>query len=305
MSVQCCSTSWKIGFVKPEKCEFHVTSVHFLGYIIAKGQLQADSAKIQAIVDWPTPTTCKELQRFLGFASLYRRFIKNYSKVASPLNPLTSTAIPFLWSDDAAAAFSHHKSFFVSAPILRHLDPALLFTIGVDASDTGARAVWSQQDPQTQRIHPCAFFSHRLSPDRNYDMGNGELLAVVWALQEWRHWFEGTTMLFIIWADHKNLSYLSTAKRLNPHQACWSIFLSHFNFPLSYRPGSKNNKPDALSRLHAPSQAQEEPEPMLLSTCFVGATSWEIEQVLRGSKETAGSQDRTPEPAVCPQLCPL
>ncbi|XP_061520053.1 solute carrier family 22 member 18 isoform X2 [Phycodurus eques] len=134
-------------FVKPEKCEFHLSSIHFLGYIIAKGQLQPE---IQAVVDWPIPSTRKELQRFLGFANFYRRFIFDNSKVAIPLTSLTSTSSPA-----ASQAFERLKELFTSAPILRHSDPSLQFIVEVDASDMGAGAVLSQRDPVSQKLHPC------------------------------------------------------------------------------------------------------------------------------------------------------
>lgn len=146
-----------------------------------KRKLQADPAKVQAVAEWPTPSSRKELQRFLGFANFYLRFIRDYSKVAGALTRLTSPVHPFQWTPEAAAAFSHLKTLCTSAPVLRHPDPALQFIVEVDASDIGAGAVLSHRDPQTQRIHPCAFFSRRLSSaERNYDVGNGEFLAVVW-----------------------------------------------------------------------------------------------------------------------------
>lgn len=85
---------------------------------------------------------------------------------------------------------------------------------------------------------------------RNYDVGDRELLAVKLALEEWRHWLEGAQHQFLVLADHKNLEYIQQAKQLNPRQARWSLFFNHFQFTLSYRPGSKILKPDSLSRVH-------------------------------------------------------
>ena len=68
------------------------------------------------------------------------------------------------------------------------------------------------------------------------------------ALEEWRHWLEGTRVPFLVWTDHRHLEYIQTAKRLNSRQAHWSLFFERFHFSLSYRPGSRNTKPDALSR---------------------------------------------------------
>lgn len=104
-------------FVKPEKCEFHSSSVSFLGYIIAQGQLKPDPAKIIVVTEWPVPTSLKELQRFLGFANFYMRFISNYSKESSPLTCLTSASSLFWWSPEAAAAFTRLKTLHRFIPI--------------------------------------------------------------------------------------------------------------------------------------------------------------------------------------------
>nr|XP_008302615.1 PREDICTED: uncharacterized protein LOC103374318 [Stegastes partitus] len=133
-------------YVKPEKCEFHASSVSFQGYVIAQGQLRPDPAKIEAVANWPTPGNRKELQRFLGFANFYQRFIRDYSKAAVPLTSLTSTKTSFCWSSEADNAFETLKSLFTSAPVLKHPDPSLQFVVEVDASDTGMGAVLSQRE---------------------------------------------------------------------------------------------------------------------------------------------------------------
>lgn len=166
-------------FVKAEKCEFHASSVTFLGYIVAQGSLQMDPDKISAVTAWPAPENRKQLQRFLGFANFYRRFIRGYSTVASPLTALTSSKIPFSWTPAANRAFETLKARFTTAPILHVPDPERQFVVEVDASDVGVGAVLSQRSALDQKLHPCAFFSHRLSPaEQDYDIGNRELLAV-------------------------------------------------------------------------------------------------------------------------------
>lgn len=163
-------------YVKAKKCEFHVESVGFLGFVVEKGQLKADPAKIQAVVSWPTPTSRKQLQWFLGVANFYRRFIGNYSGVATPLMKLTSAQTPFVWSSAAEEAFQTLKKRFTTASVLTHPDPSTQFVVEVDASDTGVGAVLSQYSPSDSKIHPCAFFSRCLTPaERNYDVGNREL----------------------------------------------------------------------------------------------------------------------------------
>ncbi|KAK3548457.1 hypothetical protein QTP70_013156 [Hemibagrus guttatus] len=208
-------------FLKAEKCSFHQPSVQFLGYNISSSGIQIDEGKITAVRDWPAPATVKELQRFLGFANFYRRFISNYSSIADPLtNLLRNKPKSLLWSPAAEGAFNTLKRAFTTAPLLIHPDPDKPFVVEVDASTTGVGAVLSQQQGNPSRLHPCAFFSHKLNPaERNYDIGNRELLAIKLALEEWRHWLEGARHPFLVLTDHKNLEYLRAAKRLNPRQA--------------------------------------------------------------------------------------
>lgn len=149
-------------FVKAEKCEFHSPLVSFLGYILAGGQVKTDPAKVKAVVEWPVPTSRKLLQRFLGFANFYRRFIRNYSQKAAPLIRLTSSKLPFIWSQEADAAFSKLKELFTSAPVLIHPDLSKQFIVEVDASDLGVGTMLSQCSGPAEKLQPCAFFLRRL-----------------------------------------------------------------------------------------------------------------------------------------------
>ncbi len=282
-------------FVKAEKCEFHAQSVTFLGYVVSSEGMRMDPDKVKAVVDWPTPDSRKALQRFLGFANFYRRFIRNFSQLAAPLTALTSTKTAFRWSEAAEAAFTNLKSRFVSAPILIAPDPTRQFVVEVDASEVGVGAVLSQRSSSDDKMHPCAFFSHRLSSaERNYDIGNRELLAVKLALEEWRHWLEGSGVPFIVWTDHKNLEYIRSAKRLNSRQARWALFFGRFEFSLSYRPGSKNIKPDALSRIFDQSERLSTPECIIPERLVVSTLTWEVESKVRTALEGV-----TPPPG-CP-----
>ncbi|KAL0187931.1 hypothetical protein M9458_015030 [Cirrhinus mrigala] len=273
-------------FVKAEKCVFHAQSVLFLGYIISSEGVRMDPDKVKAVVDWPTPDSRKALQRFLGFANFYRRFIRNFSQLASPLTALTSAKTTFRWSSAADSAFANLKSRFVSAPILVAPDPTRQFVVEVDASEVGVGAFLSQRSASDDRMHPCAFFSRCLSPtERNYNIGNRELLAVRLALEEWRHWLEGSGVPFIVWTDHKNLEYIRSAKRLNSRQARWALFFGRFDFSISYRPGSKNIKPDALSRIFDHSEQPPSPESIIPGRLVVSTLSWEIESKVRTALE--------------------
>ena len=123
-------------FAKAERCEFHRSTVQFLCFVVSRGKLEMDPAKTKAVVSWPTPTDRKELQRFLGFANFYRRFIRGFSSTVQPLTALTSTKLPFLWTAEAEAAFTTLKTRFSTAPILIVPNPELQFILEVDVNVT-------------------------------------------------------------------------------------------------------------------------------------------------------------------------
>lgn len=220
-----------------------------------------DPAKVQAALFLsPLLKNYKQVQRFLGFANFYRKFIQGYSSIVAPLHHLTSSKKKFKWSPQAERSFSLLKTRFTSAPILTLLDPKKQFIIEVDASDSGVEAILSQRSDNDNKLHPCVFFSRHLTPaERNYSIGNCELLADKLVLKKWRHWLEGANQQFQVWTDHCNLEYLITAKRFNPQQARWSMFFDLFDFVLSFLPGFKNSTADVPSRMHSPEDETEEP----------------------------------------------
>ncbi|KAL0201466.1 hypothetical protein M9458_004653, partial [Cirrhinus mrigala] len=227
-------------YLKLEKCEFHRPSIQFLGYIITAEGVQMDQGKVSAIQEWPQPLTVKKLQRFLGFSNFYRRFIKDYSTITAPLTSLLRGKPKDLsWNPSAHEAFQRLKEIFSTAPLLHHPDPELPFTV-----------------------------------EQNYDIGNRELLAIKLALEEWRHWLEGSAHPFTIITDHKNLQYLREARRLNPRQARWALFFTRFNFKITYRPSSKNVSADALSRQFSADHPAE-PGPIIPSNLILSPIFWE------------------------------
>lgn len=147
-------------FVRAAKCPFYAPSVHFLGFVIQQGQIKADPDKVRAVAAWPKPETQKQLC-FLGFAHFYRRFIRDYSRKAAPLNQLTST-IPFKWSPEAESAFNILKELFISASYSLTQVTSRQY-VEVDASDYGVGAVQSQWSPMDQKLHSSTFFSRRFS----------------------------------------------------------------------------------------------------------------------------------------------
>ncbi|KAL0173047.1 hypothetical protein M9458_033358, partial [Cirrhinus mrigala] len=260
--------------------EFHTTSVCFLGYVIDQHGIQMDQRKVEAIRNWPQPATIKELQRFLEFANFYRRFVHNYSLLSSPLSSLLKGRPKSLsWTSLALEAFQQLQEAFQTTLILVHPNPDLRFIVEVDTSSTVVGAVLSQWQGDPAQLHPCAFYSKKLSPaEQNYDIGNCELLGIKLALEEWRHWLEGANHCFEVITDHRNLEYLRNAKRLKPRQARWALFFTRFDFTVSYQPGDKNCRADALSRLHQPEPENHSSEPILPSAMIVSPILWSIDK---------------------------
>ncbi|KAL0192334.1 hypothetical protein M9458_010630, partial [Cirrhinus mrigala] len=283
-------------YAKEEKCEFYQDKISFLGYIISSEGVAMDERKVNAVLNWPRPTTLKELQRFLGFSNFYRRFIRHFSTIAAPLTAMVKKGTSRLtWSQPAIQAFDDLRQRFTTAPILHHPDPDKPFIVEVDASSTGIGAVLSQRQGEPSKMFPCAYFSHKLSPaERNYDVGNRELLAIKLALEEWRHWLEGAKHPFTVLTDHKNLEYLRSAKMLNHRQARWALFFTRFHFQVTYRPGSQNTKADALSRIHEPDISTNSSETILPTSMIVAPVTWDI------MTEISEAQTQDPTPANCP-----
>ena len=231
-----------------DKCEFHTTKTKYLGLVIKPGRIEMDPTKVEAVVGWEAPTTKKQLQRFLGFANFYRRFIKDFSGVARPLYDLTKLTADWTWHPIHQQAFEALKDSFVTAPALRIYDWERPAVVEVDASNWSAGGTLLQPGDGGE-LHPVAYFSSKHSAQEcNYDIYDKELLAVVKALEEWRPELEGAAQRFDIVTDHKNLQTFATTKQLSPRHMRWSEFLSRFNFRVVYRPGAANARPDALSR---------------------------------------------------------
>ncbi|TDZ17375.1 Transposon Tf2-9 polyprotein [Colletotrichum orbiculare MAFF 240422] len=204
--------------------------------------------KIQAVKDWPTPTNVKEIQAFLGFANFYRRFLKDYAKKTIPLTELTRKDTKFDWTNRQEEAFQDIKNQVVSEPVLTIPDPDKPFEVETDASDYAIGGQLGQRDAKGV-LHPCAFYSRKLSgPELNYQIHDKELMAIIEAFQEWRPQLSGTKYEVQVYTDHKNLAHFTTSKNLNKRQIRWSEFLSEFNFRIIYRKGTENGRADALSR---------------------------------------------------------
>ena len=183
--------------------------------VIQEGKITMDPGKLKGIQDWPAPTTVKQVQGFLGFGNFYRHFIRGFSEIAQPLNKLLKKDRKFKWTTECQQAFDDLKTRFTSEPVLMMPDQTKPFQIECNTSKYASGAVLTQLDSNGDR-HLCAFISKMFSPtERNYKIYNRELLAIIRALKEWRHYIQGASHTTVIFSNHKNLTYFQEARKLN------------------------------------------------------------------------------------------
>ena len=235
-------------YLRPEKCEFEKEEVEYLGLLIRRGEVHMDPAKVKAVTEWPAPKTLKKVRGFIGFANFYRRFIKGFSKICRPLHDLTKKDTPFRWGEEQQEAFQKLKDALTSEPILAMWDPDQETQLEVDLSGFALSGIILQK-LDDGLWHPIAFRSESMIlAERNYKIYDKEMLAIINALKDWRHFLEGLPKPFEIWSDHENLKYWREPQDLSRRQARWAQYLSRFNFVLTHIAGVKNIKADVLSR---------------------------------------------------------
>src|ERR1700677_3166518 len=235
-------------FLKPQKCFFEQKEVKFLGLIISEEGIRMDLKKVEGVQNWPRPKKVKEVQVFLGFANFYSRFVKDFAKIATPLNRLTRKDQEWKWGEDEELAFNDLKECFTSEPILHYPDLSKPLRVEADSSGFATGGVLSVLEDD-QKWYPCAFISKSLNEvERNYEIYDREMLSIMRCLEDWRHYLEGAKERFEILSDHKNLQYFLTSKKLNRQQARWCLFLSRFDFLMAYRKGTLSTKVNLLSR---------------------------------------------------------
>jgi len=235
-------------YVKPEKCKWKVREVEFLGVVIGPEGIKMEEGKVKGVLGWPMPQSVKDVQKFLGLANYYRRFIEGFATVARPLHNLVKKDKRWEWTEREEKAFKELKERFTKEPVLAAPDIDKKMRMEVDASDYVMGGVLSMECGD-RLWRPVAFLSKSLNEtEQNYKIHDKEMLAIIRGLEAWRHLLEGAQYKFKIWTDHKNLEYFMKAQKLNRRQARWALYLSWFDFTLKHVAGSKMGKADGLSR---------------------------------------------------------
>ena len=227
-------------YAKLSKCDFWLMEVSFLGHIVSSEGIRVDPAKIEVVVNWKPPRSVTEVRSFLGLVGYYRRFVKGFSIIASPLTQLLRKGVKFEWTK-CQDSFEQLKEMLVEAPVLTQPTTGKEYTLYSDASGIGLGCVLMQDGKVV------AYASRQLKPhEQNYPTHDLELAAVVFALKIWRHYLYGEKCR--IYTDHKSLKYLLTQKELNLRQRRWLELFKDYECIIDYHPGKANVVADVLSR---------------------------------------------------------
>ncbi|CAN6721052.1 unnamed protein product [Malus baccata var. baccata] len=229
-----------------EKCHFMVKQGIVLGHIISENGIEVDKSKIDLVRHLPSSTSVREVRFFLGHAGFYRRFIKDFSKVAQPLCRLLQKDVVFDFNGEYTTSFNQLKELLTTAPIIVPPDWSLPFELMCDASDYALGAILGQR--KDKRPHVIYYASWTLNDAQlNYSTTEKELLAVVFALDKFRSYLIGTKV--IVFTDHAALKYLLTKKEAKPWLIRWMLLLQEFDIEIRDKKGSENVVVDHLSRM--------------------------------------------------------
>lgn len=231
--------------LKPSKCAYAKSQTKVLGHVISSEGIAPDQSKLIAIKKFPRPHNVKSVQSFLGLCNYYRKFVKDFSKIARPLYDITKSS-GFQWSDSQEKAFSTLKEKLVSAPVLHRFDPSKDCELRTDACKSGLGAILLQTGEDNQQ-HPVAYASRSLTKaEQNYTVSELEALGIIWSLQYLRHLVYGRKTRIV--SDHHTLCFLQTARNLTGRLARWAVKLSEYDHEIVYRSGKNHKDADCLSR---------------------------------------------------------
>lgn len=240
-------------YAKRKKCRFFQTEVQFLGHVVSAEGIRADPEKVAAIIALRQPQNVSELRSFLGCASFYRRYIQKFAHMAAPLTDLLKNNVAFFWTEQHQLAFERLKMALTNAPVLHPPDMTRPFHLYTDASKDAIGAALMQSttdDAQSKHLAPVAYVSRVLSEtERRWATHERELLGVVYALKQFRHYLLGSPHPTVVRTDHKSLRHFPNQKELSDKQVRWMEYLQQFDLDLDYVEGKANFVADMLSRL--------------------------------------------------------
>ena len=275
---------------KISKCKFAHRELIFVGHLIRDGKIYPNPEKIEAVTKFPVPTTVTHVKSFLGLVNYYRRFIRGFAQIATPLYSLlkkdsdkkskskgTATKTPptpkgtkspplppLNWTASAQHAFEELKKALTTAPCLHSPDFSKPFILQTDASGDGIAAVLVQIGDDGEE-HPVGYVSRQLNVhEANYSATEWECLAVVWGIKQFSTFLQDSA--FKVVTDHAALQWLPTKKFDNARLMRWSMLLSDYKYTVEHRKGKSNANADALSRCPVPNSAPAEDQIVVIET---------------------------------------
>lgn len=232
--------------LNPEKCAFMKSKIEFLGHELSKKGIKPLHDNIEKIKDFPVPTTTKKVRRFHGLVSYYRKYVKNFSEIATPLTNLTKKNQTFCWSSEAQRAFDILKQKLITSPILISPDFDKTFILSCDSSKDALGGMLGQKD-EDGIIRPIAYFSKKLNPTQiRYSIFDKELMSIVKNIESFKYYLYGRK--FIIRCDNSSLTKLKNLESVSDRVARWMAFLGDYQYEFELIKSQENTVADVLSR---------------------------------------------------------
>ncbi|CAG9086928.1 unnamed protein product [Plutella xylostella] len=233
--------------LKLSKCSFFDTQIEYLGYEISAHGVKPGEKKIEAVKKFPVPRNVHELRQFLGLASYFRKFVKGFGEIARPLTCLLKQDVSWKWTQSEQNAFQTLKLSLSDRPVLALYNPKLDTELHTDASSLGLGGILMQWQDNPRVLKPVAYFSRQTTTEeRHFHSYELETLAVVCSLRKFRPYLLGAK--FVVYTDCNAIRHTLTKRDLIPRIARWWLQISEYDFDIVYRPGSRMNHVDALSR---------------------------------------------------------
>ena len=228
----------------PSKCIFAKKEVKYLGHIISKHGVRVNPENTEKVKTFPVPQNTKQVKSFLGMANYYRKFVKDFAQIASPLTSLLKKNVKFQWTLSCQKAYDTLKNALVTAPILAFPDFDKPFILSTDASEYSMGYVLSQI--QNGREHAIAYGGRSLhGAELKWHITDKEALALVEGIQHFKHYLANQE--FTVFTDNVSVKYLQKIRDCQGRLGRWSLLLQGYNFKIIHRDGSKNPA-DCLSR---------------------------------------------------------
>ena len=232
--------------LQPAKCLFALPKVPYLGHVLSKDGIEPDLEKTKSVDTFPVPKNKHALQSFLGLCNYYRKFVRDFAHIASPLTMLLKKDETFIWTTDCQNAFDTLRQRLTSPPILAYPNFEKEFILYTDASDYAIGYILGQLD-DTGKEKVIAYGGRSLNnAERKWGITDKEGLGLVEGIRYFKVYLTGRH--FKVYTDHSALKCLELPKQLSGRKHRWHDFLQAFDFTIIHKPGRVHQNADAMSR---------------------------------------------------------